>query len=242
MAKRHFLELARQGEPEAIATLINRNLHPKGITALVSYELGYLQISLEAEQLPRRGALLNFIKAGLTRLDVAGVRMVRVYGHCKGRTQGGWQDSFTLQDDPPRLNPLDVPQDALKRLARQGDEEAIACLLNEALAHKHWSVAVTIKDQCLKVNIYGETPPQAAIAVTLATRLIAKIRSHLFNRVEIRGYGTQPALLQWLDCFDNEDQKILAKTTIPPKSTLSVHAKTTSKHRPMLMDKIKTWF
>jgi hypothetical protein len=185
---------------------------------------------------------MNFIKEGLKRLDVEGVRFVRVYGCCKGEAHLGWQDSFVLYDNPPRLNTLDVTQDALKKLARQGDHEAIACLLNETLTHKNWSAEVTIKDSCLKVNIYGETPPHATTAVTLATRLIAKVRSNFFDRVEIRGYGTNPELLQWLDCFDNDDREMLAKTTIPPKSTLSAQGKTTAKHHSPLMSKIKTWF
>lgn len=241
MARRHFLELARQGETEAIATLINRNLHPKGIVAVVKYECGYLQICLEGEQMPRRAALVNFIRAGLQRLDVQGVRLVRIYGRRKGKPLFGWHDCFTLTDNPPRLQDMTNNLEILKKLARQGDDEAIALLLDEALSHKHWSTTVSLKDNCLKVNIYGEQPPASVTAVTLATRLIARIRSPFFNRVEIRGYGTAPELLQWLDCFDNEDEEIRAKTTAPSKKSVTVSARTT-RGGTMLLHKLKTWF
>lgn len=241
MARRHFLELARQGETQAIATLINRNLHPKGIVAVVKYEYGYLQICLEGEQMPRQATLVNFIRAGLQRLDIQGVRLVRVYGRCKDQPLFGWHDCFTLTDNPPRLQDLGYSLDILKKLARQGDDEAIALLLDKALSHKHWSTTVSLKDYCLKINIYGEQPPKSATAVTLATRLIAKIRSPFFHCVEIRGYGTAPELLQWLDCFDNDDEEIRAKTTAPSKTTNAAHAKTT-RGGTILLSKLKTWF
>ncbi|NJN71691.1 MAG: hypothetical protein HC799_02170 [Limnothrix sp. RL_2_0] len=241
MARRHFLELARQGETQAIATLINRNLHPKGILAVVKYDYGYLQICLEGDQIPRQATLVNFIRAGLQRLAIEGVRLVQVYGRCKGQSLFGWHDCFTLTENPPRLQDLGCSADSLKKLARQGDDEAIALLLNEALSHKHWSTTVSLKDHCLKVNIYGEQPPESVTAVTLATRLIAKIRSPFFHCVEIRGYGTAPELLQWLDCFDNDDEEIRAKTTAPSKVTNAAHAKTT-RGSSIIFGKLKTWF
>lgn len=241
MAKRHFLELARHGEAEAIATLINRNLHPKGIFAVVKYELGYLQICLEGEQLVQRAALLRFIREGLKRLEVEGVRLVRVYGRRKGESFFRWHDCFTLSEEPPTLSSLEPGAEDLKKLARQGDIEAMSLLLNQALQHKQWTANVTIKDICLKVNIYGETPPDAPSAVTLATRVIAKVRSPFFNRVEIRGYGTKPELLQWLDCFDNDDDEMREKSTLPQKSTQPTRNK--SQNNPMmLISKLSTWF
>lgn len=249
MGKRHFLELARHGEAEAIATLINRNLHPKGIFAIVKYEFGYLQICLEAEKLVQRGALLRFIRQGLKRLDVEGVRLVRVYGRKKGESCFRWQDCFALTETPPTLGSFEPTTDDLKKLARQGDIEAIALLLNQALRHKQWTVNAAIKDVCLKVNIYGETPPDAASAVTLATRVIARVRSPFFNRVEIRGYGTKPELLQWLDCFDNDDEEMREKATLPQKSTQPHRSKDTNRSKDkdksspmMFISKLSTWF
>ncbi|AFY38336.1 hypothetical protein Lepto7376_2034 [[Leptolyngbya] sp. PCC 7376] len=242
MAKRHFLELARNGEAQAIATLINRNLHPKGIFAIVKYELGYLQICLEGQEMMRRASLMRFIREGLKRLDVNGVRLVRVYGRRKGESFFCWHDCFTLSDNPPKLTDLDVTPDDVKQLARQGDLEAIALLLNDAISHKQWNAIVEIKDGCLKIDIHGETAPDSDAAVTLATRLIAKIRSAFFNRVEIRGYSTNPELLHWLDSFENEDQEILEKSTMPKKSTIPPNTKTNSDNRFMIISKIKTWF
>ena len=242
MAKRHFLELARNGEPQAIATLINRNLQPKGIFAIVKYEFGYLQICLEGQEMLRRASLIRFIREGLKRLDIDGVRLVRVYGRRKGESFFCWHDCFRISENPPQLINLEVTTDELKQLALQGDIEAIAILLNGALSHKQWEATVDIKDGCLKIDIFGEMAPDPVAAVTLTTRLIARIRSAFFNRVEIRGYSTASELLHWLDCFDNEDQEIRQKSTMPRKTIPSSEHKTDSDNHFMLISKIKTWF
>ena len=47
----NLLELAKQGNPKAIATLMNRQLQPKSITAKAALKEGCLQIMLESAQL-----------------------------------------------------------------------------------------------------------------------------------------------------------------------------------------------
>lgn len=243
MTRRHFLQLAREGDAQAIATLINRNLQPKGIFAVVKYELGYLQICLEGDQMPRQATMMNFLHEGLKRLDVEGVRIVRVYGRRKGKAYFGWHESLVLTENPPSLEQMMVNSENLKKLARQGDYEAIAALLNQELSHKQWNTTVEFKDRCLKINIYGTEAPESITAITLCSRLIAKIRSIFFNRVEIRGYKQEPELLQWLDCFENDDQDMQSKATIPPKTTVPPHKRTNpSGSNTMLLSKIKTWF
>lgn len=244
MVRRHFLQLAREGDAQAIATLINRNLQPKGIFAIVKYELGYLQICLEAAQVPRQAIMMNFIHEGIKRLEVEGIRLVRVYGRRKGKPNFSWHESFIPDENPPSLAQMDASLENLKKLAKQGDSEAIAVLLDRELAHKQWHTTVEFKDHCLKINIYGKEAPETITAVTLCSRLIAKIRSaYFFNRVEIRGYKQEPELLLWLDSFENDNQDIQSKATIPPKVTLDPHKKTNpNTSNTMLLSKLKTWF
>lgn len=52
MAQTNILELAKQGDPKAIAALINRQLQPKGITAKVALKDNCLQTMLESAQVP----------------------------------------------------------------------------------------------------------------------------------------------------------------------------------------------
>ncbi|MCT7967037.1 hypothetical protein NG799_11885 [Laspinema sp. D1] len=52
MNQPNLLELAKQGDAKAIATLMNRKLQPKGITAKASMKNDCLQIMLESAQVP----------------------------------------------------------------------------------------------------------------------------------------------------------------------------------------------
>jgi hypothetical protein len=55
MTQPDLLDLAKQGNPKAIAALLNRSLQAKGITAKANLkENGYLQVMLEASQIPSR--------------------------------------------------------------------------------------------------------------------------------------------------------------------------------------------
>lgn len=61
MAQQNDLELAKQGNPHAIAALMNRQLQPKGITAKATLKDGCLQIMLESTQVPDQQALVSFM-------------------------------------------------------------------------------------------------------------------------------------------------------------------------------------
>ena len=65
-------ELARQGDPHAIADLINRNLQPKGIAAKTSIKESCLKILLEAEDVPDQKILANYIYQGAILRTVLG--------------------------------------------------------------------------------------------------------------------------------------------------------------------------
>ncbi|HEY9664686.1 MAG TPA: hypothetical protein V6C65_40115, partial [Allocoleopsis sp.] len=63
-AKHTPIELAKQGNPHAIATLINHQLQPKGITVKVTFHKGCLNIMLESLEIPDQSISVSFIKKG----------------------------------------------------------------------------------------------------------------------------------------------------------------------------------
>ncbi|MEW6494680.1 MAG: hypothetical protein AB1589_19515, partial [Cyanobacteriota bacterium] len=70
MTQPNLSKLAKQGNPKAIAALINRSLKPKGITAKACLEEnGCLQVILESSQVPPR-SLIRFIRQGLISLEI----------------------------------------------------------------------------------------------------------------------------------------------------------------------------
>ncbi|MEH2402958.1 hypothetical protein [Nostoc sp.] len=84
MTQPNILKLAKQGDTQAIASLMNRHLYPKGITAKVALKDACLEVILESAQVPNRQTLVAFIRKGLTGLGAASIERVKVYGQQTG--------------------------------------------------------------------------------------------------------------------------------------------------------------
>ena len=71
-------ELARQGDPKAIAYLINRNLQSKGIAASkVEITAGKLLIELQASE-PIEDTIMQHVRNGAAKLNIATVKQIEV--------------------------------------------------------------------------------------------------------------------------------------------------------------------
>lgn len=95
----NLLELARQGDPQAIAALLNRQLKPKGITAKAFLKDNCLQIVLEAKQLPHQSTLLTFVRKAVTNLELSTVKTVKVDGQQHDKQVSDWSEEFALEAD-----------------------------------------------------------------------------------------------------------------------------------------------
>jgi cytoskeletal protein RodZ len=89
-------ELARIGDPTAIAAFINRSLNSKGIKANVSGENGYLRVMLISAQIPPQEALVTFVRNGMTGLGVESIHTVQVGGYQEGNDFPAWQEEIQL--------------------------------------------------------------------------------------------------------------------------------------------------
>jgi len=96
MTQSNLIELAKQGDPQAIATLMNRSLQTKGILARVNREGNRLQIQLEAEQVPNREALMAFVQNGLSNLHIENISTVEVAGQQQGQGETAWVQEWQL--------------------------------------------------------------------------------------------------------------------------------------------------
>lgn len=114
MTQSNLLELAKQGDAQAIAALMNRQMQPKGITAKAALKDGCLQIMLESAQVPDQQALVGFVRRGITGLGAESIERVRVYGRQTGEEIPAWSQEFDLgvhakskisQNDQPLTTP-----------------------------------------------------------------------------------------------------------------------------------------
>lgn len=105
----NILELAKQGDPQAIAALMNRHLQPKDITAKVTLKDEYLQVILESAQVPNQQDWMAFIRQGITNLSSASIKKVKVYGRQTGGDFIAWSEQFELMAGKISTSPIASP-------------------------------------------------------------------------------------------------------------------------------------
>ncbi|MEH1783202.1 MAG: hypothetical protein V7K67_21790 [Nostoc sp.] len=110
MTQPNILKLAKQGDADAIASLMNRHLHPKGITAKVAFNDACLEVIIESDQVPNQQILVAFIRKGLTALGAASVEIVKVYGQQTGKDFPDWSKEFDLGITEDEIEALENEQ------------------------------------------------------------------------------------------------------------------------------------
>ena len=94
-----LLTLAKQGDANAIAALMNRSLQAKGIAAKASLRDGCLQVMLESAQVPEQQAVVEFIRKGVTGLEAEPIKAVKVYGRRVGEDFPTWEREFEIKNN-----------------------------------------------------------------------------------------------------------------------------------------------
>jgi hypothetical protein len=112
MEQSNLLDLAKQGEPDAIAALMNAVLEPKGIKTYAEREHDCLNILLESPKTLNQETLVAFIKKGLLELGSPSIRSVKAQSKKIGLDAPSWTQEFELHpilpDDLLWLNDPDV--------------------------------------------------------------------------------------------------------------------------------------
>ncbi|MBD2570039.1 hypothetical protein [Anabaena lutea] len=104
------LKLAKQGDANAIATLINSSLQGKGIIAKVTQKDHCLQIILESAETPNQESLVNLIRKGLISLKPGSINRVTLYARQPGNSLILWSERFSLTvAETPKNTPTFAP-------------------------------------------------------------------------------------------------------------------------------------
>ncbi|MFN6517405.1 MAG: hypothetical protein RMY29_023270 [Nostoc sp. CreGUA01] len=143
----NILELAKQGDVEAIASLMNRHLLPKGIAAKVAFKDVYLEVILESTEVPNQETWVAFIRRGLTNLAAASVEKVKIYGQQIDKEFPAWSQEFDLglaeaeeNDEESTNNPqmltvsINLNGDSVRDLKNQDFENIANKIINDILS------------------------------------------------------------------------------------------------------------
>lgn len=90
------LKLAKQGEAQAIALLINQALYPKGIQVRVVRKDRCLHVLLDAAQVPGRFPYSRIVYAAVFCLGISALQTLQVYGRRQGDRLPSWTEAFRL--------------------------------------------------------------------------------------------------------------------------------------------------
>lgn len=106
MPPKNLRELAKQGDPEIIAQIINHSLQKKGIQVQVTRTNDTLEVTLESGQLAnQKEVLVKFIRNGIDKLGVESIHTVTVYGVPTGQTAPVWEEEIMLREPEEVIPP-----------------------------------------------------------------------------------------------------------------------------------------
>ncbi len=133
MTQLNLLELAQQGDPQAIADLMNQSLQPRGMTATVERAGDNLSVLLEADQVPNRQTLTAFVHRGISNLGIESIRSVKVLGQQTGTNLPVWTQDLTLELPTTAAEAIDavdlsLPVDSMADLSLTDDSDELEAL------------------------------------------------------------------------------------------------------------------
>ncbi|WP_242054119.1 PrsW family intramembrane metalloprotease [Nostoc parmelioides] len=91
-----YLQLAKQGDINAIASLMSLYFQPQGITVKASIKNSCLQLILESEQVPDKASSVTFIRQELSTWQPALITTVLIYGLRNNEPFPDWEEAFSL--------------------------------------------------------------------------------------------------------------------------------------------------
>ncbi len=92
--QQQLVAMAKQGNPKAIAALIDRVLQPKGITATAGFKDGWLHVILESAQRPNQQDTATYIYKKLCTLKSQFFNKVKIHGRQSGNKTVAWTQEF----------------------------------------------------------------------------------------------------------------------------------------------------
>lgn len=129
MDSQNILTLAKLGDAQAIAALINNSLKEKRIIAKVTKKDDCLQVILESPEAPSQELLVGTIRKGLMSLAPESISHVKIYARQSEDSHVVWSERFSLTTtEAPRIPDFSPPMSGeasqeLKKEARKREKE-----------------------------------------------------------------------------------------------------------------------
>ncbi|MGK7924343.1 MAG: GAF domain-containing protein [Spirulina sp.] len=96
----NLFQKAKQGNPKAIALLLNEKLNPKGMDSRIDRRDRILRIFLEGAQLYKQHKLFNWVRKQMLALKPGGIDRVTIRGLATGKHKILWTQGFQFEGLP----------------------------------------------------------------------------------------------------------------------------------------------
>ncbi|MEB3339634.1 hypothetical protein [Okeania sp.] len=91
-----IIELATQGNPKAIAMIINKSFEQQGITVIAGKKNDCLHIVLESEQVPNKEIVTPVVQQKITNLQSEELKNVKIHGRQSGNKSIIWTQTISV--------------------------------------------------------------------------------------------------------------------------------------------------
>jgi hypothetical protein len=155
----NLMDLARQGDGNAIATLMNRSLQAQGILAKVALKAGTLKVLLESTTIPDKQVLIPQVQRGIVALNLPEVHQLQIFSRLQGVAAPTWTHTVALSAAAETAAPeaaltdLFGDHNAPTTANLAGDMATVAAHLNQTIATAGIVFAASLNEQILKITV-----------------------------------------------------------------------------------------
>ncbi|MBW4551464.1 MAG: hypothetical protein KME35_10190 [Aphanocapsa sp. GSE-SYN-MK-11-07L] len=182
--------LAQQGNTEAIASLLTEHFQAQAISVAVQRRQECLQVMLEADPVPEQRAIAAVAQI-ISGLAIPDLKTLKLFARRPSDRTVAWSQLIPLTEALP-----DKMID-LRHLAGQGNTAAMTRLLNQSLAHKQITAAITYQERDLKIGLTAPTLPDQQTSLTLIARELTHWHLPAQTMLTVSGQVTDACSIDW---------------------------------------------
>ncbi|MDC0832060.1 hypothetical protein CKA32_002934 [Geitlerinema sp. FC II] len=213
MTQAQALQLAKRGNPTAIAAIMNHQLQWQHVRVTASRQEYCLQVEISAKgSLPDRTILMQWVRVGLMQLNPKAISQVCVSGKQNGTSKPLWKEEFELPSVFGDANAIAALETRVKALipssvwekAKGGDSEALSQLLDVAVWQNDARVTAAVEERQLQVTVDAEALPDEAVTVTSIVMVLQGLDIPWLTSAVVLGRSRRNALAVWKRVLDAE--------------------------------------
>ncbi|BAZ34062.1 NERD domain protein (plasmid) [Cylindrospermum sp. NIES-4074] len=100
------LKLAKQGDSQAIATLMSKALQPKGIMVQVSIKNEIITVVAESTEVLDQSFFVDYVRKAIKKLKLPAIKRLYIWGQVTGNKNPVWRQTINLQENQTLSTPI----------------------------------------------------------------------------------------------------------------------------------------